>query len=504
MLSAADRLAEELGEDEPRRTTSGRAASDGLFSRVNALDTIAVLDFCGIEHDEKFATCPGCGEEGALICKDGGVKCLHNRCANAGPASYPGFRSNVDIVAQQKSVEPLVAAKVLAEHFGIPMPERNNGSGNGARNCGHTDPPPDDDWTPSDNDSPDAPPCDDQAPPRPGKDEPPYIVLEADAIFAPVPPIAWIVQGLDLCPGAPAMLAGYGYGGKSIAAQAAAIDISGGRLVWGTFGGVLGRVVHIDYEQGENLTRRRYHRLLHGADLTPADVQGRLALVCHPSIYLDDALAESMLLGLLDGATLCLVDSLRAAAPRLEENSSDARRVLDLLGRVSERTRCTILVIHHARKANPNATSSIRESIRGSGALYDACGSVLVVEGNPGEDARTIHHVKARVSGKLADPMSLHIDDSEGGGLVVSVTAAPTAEEKERDQHRRRVDRLVSELRDLFGRETEQGGVDSISAKLGRKSANVRQALRVLIDSGEVVATGSTRDRKHHLAEGRE
>src|SRR5690606_40360019 len=71
---------------------------DSIFSRVREVSTVAVLDWLGIEYNDKHATCPGCGEDGALICKDGGLKCLHNRCSHVGPAGHPGFRSNVDIV----------------------------------------------------------------------------------------------------------------------------------------------------------------------------------------------------------------------------------------------------------------------------------------------------------------------------------------------------------------------------------------------------------------------
>ncbi|MBN1605071.1 MAG: AAA family ATPase [Polyangiaceae bacterium] len=311
-------------------------------------------------------------------------------------------------------------------------------------------------------------------------------IIEADAIFEAVPPTPWLIRGLDLCPGAPAMLAGYGFGGKSIAAQAMALDTAAECRIWGAFEAASGRVIHLDYEQGEHLTRRRYHRLLHGADLTPEDVRGRLGLVCHPATYLDDSGADAMLLRLLDGVTLCIVDSLRAASPKLEENSSEARRVLDMLGRVSERTGCTILVIHHARKAAQNAVGGVRETIRGSGALYDACGSVLVVEGSPEEETRTIHHVKARVSGKCADPMLLRIDDTDGGGLVVSVEEAPSQEEREHDRRIARDDRfdavVLAEVTKGPGRST----TELASALHANRSRDVSPALTRLRMVGQI------------------
>lgn len=70
----------------------------------------------------------------------------------------------------------------------------------------------------------------------------------------------------------------------------------------------------------------------------------------------------------------------------------------------------TFLVIHHARKPQRDAPGGIRMSIRGSGALYDACQSVLVLDGGPGV-APKCHHVKARITGKEGAPVVLSIQD---------------------------------------------------------------------------------------------
>src|SRR5690606_11381173 len=117
----------------------------------------------------------------------------------------------------------------------------------------------------------------------------------------------------------------------------------------------------------------------------------------------------------LEGFSLCIIDSLRAAAPSIDENSSDVRRVLDVLNRVSEKTGCTCLVIHHARKPSKDSSGGARMAIRGSGAIYDACSSVLVFDGQKGLPT-TVSHEKARNSGILADDFDLVIDDVEMGG----------------------------------------------------------------------------------------
>jgi hypothetical protein len=121
LLSAVDKLTGELGEP-PRASSIKRAPNrDGIYARANDVDTPLVLGWLGIEHDEKLAKCVGCSEDGALICADGGIKCLHDRCAAAGPAAHPGFRTNVDIVAHVQNCDPAVAARRICDQFASPI-----------------------------------------------------------------------------------------------------------------------------------------------------------------------------------------------------------------------------------------------------------------------------------------------------------------------------------------------------------------------------------------------
>lgn len=105
---------------------SAKPAGDGqsVFAAANGVDTRQILERCGIEHDERHARCPGCGEPGALICERGGLKCLHNRCSKAGPPNHPGLRLNVDLVAERENVPPRRAAELICDWFGIARPRR--------------------------------------------------------------------------------------------------------------------------------------------------------------------------------------------------------------------------------------------------------------------------------------------------------------------------------------------------------------------------------------------
>jgi hypothetical protein len=131
VLTAAERLRAELGEEPKKAPSAARrpasgGSGDGLFTRANGVDTVAILDKLGINHQDsnrgEMATCPGCSEDGALVCKDGGVKCLHARCSTAGPKANPGFRTNVDLVALVQRMDPADAAKEICAWFHIEVP----------------------------------------------------------------------------------------------------------------------------------------------------------------------------------------------------------------------------------------------------------------------------------------------------------------------------------------------------------------------------------------------
>jgi hypothetical protein len=327
-----------------------------------------------------------------------------------------------------------------------------------------------------------------------------FPALDAAAIFAPLEPVKYIIQALDMCPGAPAMWAGYGYSGKTLTAQSAALGIAAGLgRVWDCFAAPQGRALHIDYEQGSRLTRERYQRLAYPHMIGPDDLGDRLSLVTMPTRYLDDPAAELDLERLVRGYTLVIVDSLRAACPTLDENSSEIRRPLDMMARVSERTGAAFLIIHHARKPQKDQAGGAKMAIRGSGALFDACGSVCVFEAEKDEPVR-VSHEKARASGILTDDFELAIedvaDDAEPrAGLVVRASAAlsreDAAEESAKAHRLARAERLRGDLKELFRGEPEQGGADTIARRIGRKASDVRGELRCMADDGLLETTGS-------------
>lgn len=241
-----------------------------------------------------------------------------------------------------------------------------------------------------------------------------FAKLDAPAIFEPLPPVPWLVEKLDLTPGAPAMFAGYGYSRKTLAAQALALSIAAGRRIWGEFACRSGRVLHIDYEQGNRLSRERYQRLALGMGISADELAGRIELVVLPRTYLDDPRAASIFAAEFEGYDCVIIDSFRAATPSADENSSDVRKHLDTLTRASEATGALPIVIHHSRKAGEGKRSA-REALRGSSGIFDACSSVFVFSAEKGEPT-LVEHEKARTSGELCEDFYLDSVDHEQDG----------------------------------------------------------------------------------------
>jgi hypothetical protein len=229
----------------------------------------------------------------------------------------------------------------------------------------------------------------------------------------PLPPVNYLVPALGIGVGAPAMFAGYGFTGKTAVAQDLALSVASGTDFLGLYKTRKGRVLHLDYEQGARITTERYQRLAKGkgVDLAGLD-DDALRVAVFPDMRLSDSDAQEVLAAAFDGVALVLIDSLRACAPGVDENSSEVREVIDQVNRASEKSGTTVLFIHHARKPKDGDSGSATFAIRGSSGIFDACGSVFVFEGTKGGPS-TVHHQKCRNRGTLVDSFGFAVEDLE-------------------------------------------------------------------------------------------
>ncbi len=242
---------------------------------------------------------------------------------------------------------------------------------------------------------------------------PSIVYVDTDAIFAPLPPTPWKVRGLHIGPGRPTLIAGYGASAKTLSAQAMALAVASGKPIWGHFEGVTGEVRHLDYEQGFHASAKRYQRLAIGMGIERADLGDRLKLCALPRVFLDDADAADAYARACEGADVVILDALRGAAPSHDENDSRIRSTLDVLTSVSERTGAAFVVLHHAGKPK-DGHADARTVARGSSAIFDACGCVLLLSaGKTGSDPKRVSQVKtpADAEGAPIEDFELVVED---------------------------------------------------------------------------------------------
>lgn len=221
-------------------------------------------------------------------------------------------------------------------------------------------------------------------------------------IFAELPPTPWLCRGLQWAPGRPNQIQGYGGAGKTMVAIAAAVAMVASVPIWGCSSLLPAerplRGIHLDYDQGRNATLRRYQRIARGMGIEPSTIADGLRVVSRPPIRLTSFADPKSVSGIdregainaycdvVKGYDFAIVDALRGLVAGIDENDSRIRDFLDILGDVSEQTGCTIIFLHHTGKGGTGKGGAARpdaEQGRGSSAIQDGSGSVLLVAADP-------------------------------------------------------------------------------------------------------------------------
>lgn len=333
------------------------------------------------------------------------------------------------------------------------------------------------------------------------------------SIFAPLPPVSWIVKGLQLGAGRPAVFAGYGSSGKTSAAQALALAVASGRAPWEhpDFSCERPRhVIHIDHEQGRRGTLLKYQRLAAGMGIDwERDLEDRLSVSVFPRFYLNTPDAEEAYAALCTehGAELIIIDALKGATPGSDENDSKIRESLDNLTRVSERTKTAFVVLHHAGKIKEGQADG-RMALRGSSAIYDAAGLVLLMHGEHGKPKRVSHQKNAPdASDDIIDDFFLTLEvvrpDGEEGEPGASCIVYRSVEEVEGERSpEERKQELIDRVRQVVA--AHPGiGARALREKIGGKAELVDDAVKSLVTSGEIVQRKERHSLAHYPAEQR-
>jgi hypothetical protein len=333
--------------------------------------------------------------------------------------------------------------------------------------------------------------------------------LEGAALARPVAPPNLLVPRYGIAQGRPTALVAYGGVGKTWLAMDLALAVASGSadcwgqtdLIgdtgWNKRSNVLDRrtVLHLDFEMGAAFMAKRYQRMAVGRKIDLATLGDRLKVVSFPKANLATAGIDVALARACAGTSLCIIDSFRAAAPGVDENSSDARKYLDLLTRASDATGTAFVVLFHEGKQAPGGDRPQKYVMRGTSALFDAAGSALAVQVD-GDDM-IVTQTKASLgrSGstfrvRLVDEGDMHTDWWLTEGIkVVAVGAEQQEKEKGVQSTKTRelaIERSMQSARLALATYGDLGMTQLIPKMVGAKDVR-KEALDRLEASGAIV-----------------
>jgi hypothetical protein len=182
-----------------------------------------------------------------------------------------------------------------------------------------------------------------------------------------LPEKQYLIRRLEWAEGYIGILCGTGHSGKTMLAQYLALCISTGNKPFGTWDVNKGKVLHIDQEQHEDMTKARYFRLAKGMGIDKFDIDRMYLNKKLDDPALDQTQIAEVLTEKLKGYSFCIIDSLKKVSAA-DENSSQIEGVLSTLLNVARKSGCFILLIHHKGKTNNGA----QQSGRGHSSIYDS------------------------------------------------------------------------------------------------------------------------------------
>jgi AAA domain len=332
---------------------------------------------------------------------------------------------------------------------------------------------------------------------------------------AELPPREWICEELALCAGAITIFGGAGFSGKTVCLMSLLLSVATGRLIWGKFKCQQGKVKHLDWEQGRDLTTRKYQRMAREMGIRMRDLEGIFQLSTMPDANLDEANAEKELVLMLRGVKVCAIDAFRGAFPKADENSSSSRERLTMLGRVSERTGCAIIVIAHSRKPSDGEASNQRTALRGSSSIYESAQTIFMLSGDQNGGPSTVENTKERIDGNIRPKFGIRIVDrlspdpsvtDEKWGLAVEhVDSSEIAARPERDDSNEKIALNIERMSSLAGRivatldmRPEGSTPSALGLTFGVAQGTCATICKELVIAGTIREEGRGSDRRYY------
>jgi AAA domain len=205
------------------------------------------------------------------------------------------------------------------------------------------------------------------------------------------PNVNWVCRALGICPGPITILCAFVNTGKTLLAADLAVCVANGIPLFGEIEiQAPGKVLHLDFESGNTLSKVYYQRILNGHGITNFHNISFFS----PNWRLDQEVARAELTKVLAGHKLCIIDCLAAGTPNTKQNEESARGPIDMLNQVSEETGCAIVLLHHEPKVTGD--DPLR-SVKGSGGIIAAAGNSLHLKRDYGASECSLARGKKRL-----------------------------------------------------------------------------------------------------------
>jgi hypothetical protein len=307
-----------------------------------------------------------------------------------------------------------------------------------------------------------------------------------------LPPVRWICKPLTFAPGRPSIVVGQGGARK-------------GWLVMATI--LLGAAnvrlfdriefkpnltsVYADYEQTERVTQERFQLLAGGYQIALSGLGERFGYRWKPVATwsprdVDRVKTLDTLCWHCEGVDLLVVDSLRACAPGIEENSSAASAPLDLATELSEKVGVTVVFLDHA-SGKANGDQKRVDAQRGHSSKKDACQTLLVLSTSKGKPT-LVTCERSQVTAEAEWPGDFSFSLERGAGGLRLVEVLPEAPPSREDLLRSVSQAFIQALKDG----NEGCSSREMRSLLGLRDIDVASARDFLERTGEIVNRGNT------------
>jgi RecA-family ATPase len=326
--------------------------------------------------------------------------------------------------------------------------------------------------------------------------------LPFEEIWTPEPEANLVVPGMGIAPGPVHLVAGSWYTGKTLFLLSMGLAVASGRDVFGIHRVKRGRWTHFDHEMGRRHMKRYLQRLRTGLGVDPDELRGRMSLRVLPRLNLCTEGALDHYTSILEGCDFATFDPLRAAAPGQDENNSEFRQWLDMLAIVSDRTGCSIAVLHHGGK--PTEGAQRRNTGRGTSAIDDAVQTKFVLTAEEKGAPILVSHEKTRELPDTLQDFYLEIDSGPDHVRLVHRDAeemGDTLEDRkasrEADKLARAAERAKTRVREMFAKHAGviRGNRQDVLAIIGGHRPAVSGAVSDMVSSGEISSDGRGEDR---------